>query len=628
MTAQKSWRRLLATATVGLLAASGIALAPVAANAADAPTVTVSKATGIDPAGETVTVSGSGFLPSDPATTGTRQPLAGKFTGAYVVFGYFAETWKPSEGAASTARTGSDTKWAVPAESVQSVGGAARGAIELRADGSFETELKLAQGDVSALAAGGHFGVYTYAGGGATYAPFETYTPVSFEAPVVAPTVTATATAASAADGLTVDVSATGLPSNISGAYAAIIEKGTASALEDPSSPTVAFALPFPTVTNGATTFSLTAPVANLDRSKQYEVLIWKQHAAATAENIYAEQDIAVTEAQWDAIFPAPQAPKPTATAKVTKAAATGLTVTFDLKNVDSTTGAYISVFENGTLTSLGHDSMGVATDWLTFGRFEDGAATGTLTLPKAKLDRKKTYQFAAWKAHTNPTTETVYALGTLQVTAGQWDVVFPTTTTPTNPTKPTPTFTDVKKGDKFAKEITWMASEGISTGVKQADGTYQYQPKNNVTREAMAAFLFRQYGNANYKAPTTSYFSDIKPGDKFYKEISWMYANKVSTGVKQPSGKPAYQAKSGITREAMAAFMFRLDKNTKPATPKTSPFSDVSTGDKFYKEIAWMSTSGLSTGIRQPSGKPTYASKSNVTREAMAAFLYRADDK
>lgn len=624
MTAQKSWRRLLATATVGLLAASGIALAPVAANAdVDVPTVTVSKTTGLNPEGETVTVTGSGFLPSAPATSGTRPPLAGKFTGSYVTFGYFAEAWQPSANAASSTRKTYDTKWAVSAEDMQTIGGADSGAIELKADGTFETQLNIKQEDVSALAAGGRFGVYTYPGGGAKYAPFETYTPITFAAPAVTPTVSATVSAATAANGLTVDVAASDLPADITSTYAAIIEKGTAAALADPSSPTAAFAVPFPTVSAGASAFSLTAPAEKLDRTKQYEVLIWKLHSGATPENIYAEQDIAITDAQWDAIFPATQAPSPTATATVTNATAAGLTVKFDLASIDSPTGAYISVFESGTLTSLGHESLGVATDWLTPGKFSGQAATGTLTLPKAKLDRKKSYQFAAWKAHTNPTEDSVYALGTLQVTAGQWDVVFPTTTTPTNPT---PTFTDVKKGDKFAKEITWMASEGISTGVKQADGTYQYQPKNNVTREAMAAFLFRQYGNANYKAPTTSYFSDIKPGDKFYKEISWMYANKVSTGVKQPTGKPAYQAKSGITREAMAAFMYRLDKNTKPATPKSSPFSDVSTGDKFYKEIAWMSTSGLSTGIKQPSGKPAYASKSNVTREAMAAFLYRAD--
>jgi surface-anchored protein len=199
-----------------------------------------------------------------------------------------------------------------------------------------------------------------------------------------------------------------------------------------------------------------------------------------------------------------------------------------------------------------------------------------------------------------------------------------PTDPKPVDP-KPTVSFTDVKKGDKFYTEIAWMASEGISTGVKQANGTFQYQPKNNVTREAMAAFLYRQYGDKNFKAPVKSLFTDVKPGDKFYREIAWMASEGISTGVKQANGTVKFQPKSGITREAMAAFMYRIDEGKKPAVPAVSPFADVQKGDKFYREIAWMSQSGLSTGIKQPSGKPVYAAKSNVTREAMAAFLYRA---
>lgn len=185
--------------------------------------------------------------------------------------------------------------------------------------------------------------------------------------------------------------------------------------------------------------------------------------------------------------------------------------------------------------------------------------------------------------------------------------------------------FTDVKPGDKFAKEITWMRSSGLSTGIKQPNGSYRYAPKENVTREAMAAFLFRQYSKPGYKAPAKSAFTDVKTTDKFYKEIAWMKDAKISTGVKQANGTAKYLPKASITREAMAAFMYRIDDGKKPATPKVSPFADMKPGDKFFTEIAWMHSSGLSTGNKQPSGKPTYAPKSNVTREAMAAFLYRA---
>lgn len=144
------------------------------------PTVTVSKTSGLARAGETVTVTGAGFLPAGAATNGTRPPLAGTFSGAYVVFGKFLDAWKPSAGAPSSARTTIAQKWAVPAASIATVGGANAGAIELKADGTFSTELTLTATEANDLKAG-NYGIYTFGGSGASYGPFETYTPVSFE---------------------------------------------------------------------------------------------------------------------------------------------------------------------------------------------------------------------------------------------------------------------------------------------------------------------------------------------------------------------------------------------------------------------------------------------------------------
>ncbi|MHA3725094.1 S-layer homology domain-containing protein [Leucobacter sp. HY1910] len=190
--------------------------------------------------------------------------------------------------------------------------------------------------------------------------------------------------------------------------------------------------------------------------------------------------------------------------------------------------------------------------------------------------------------------------------------------------------FVDVSYDRKFAKEINWMSSSNLSTGSNAGGGTRKYLPRDKVTREAMAAFLYRlntpagKTAPAGYKIPKVSPFADIKPGDKFYKEIAWMYTSKLSTGTKQASGKPKYLPKQGVTREAMSAFLFRMDTKTKPATLKTSPFADMTPKSKFYKEISWMYRTGLSTGTKQPSGKPKYLPKSTVTREAMAAFIYR----
>jgi putative cell wall-binding protein len=146
------------------------------------PKVVVSKTSNIDPLGEVVTVTGTGFLPNGAATTGTRPPLSGKFTGVYVGFGKYAEVWQPTAGAASSARSNSDVKWAVSKEDMATIGGPGAGAVEVRPDGSFEATL-LVKNNYAGAPATGNYGVYTYPGGGAKYAPFETYTPIEF-APV------------------------------------------------------------------------------------------------------------------------------------------------------------------------------------------------------------------------------------------------------------------------------------------------------------------------------------------------------------------------------------------------------------------------------------------------------------
>ena len=183
--------------------------------------------------------------------------------------------------------------------------------------------------------------------------------------------------------------------------------------------------------------------------------------------------------------------------------------------------------------------------------------------------------------------------------------------------------FGDVPNSHQFFTEIEWMYASGLTTGIDQPNGTVIYAPKWNVTREAIAAFLYRLEGS-DYVGPKTSPFSDMKPGDKFYNEIAWMHEQGLSTGIEQPSGKPKYSPKSNVTREAMAAFMYRMEEAT-ASGPQTSPFADMKPGDKFYKEVAWMFDRGLSTGIPQATGKPKYAPKNSVTREAMAAFIYRS---
>ena len=185
--------------------------------------------------------------------------------------------------------------------------------------------------------------------------------------------------------------------------------------------------------------------------------------------------------------------------------------------------------------------------------------------------------------------------------------------------------FGDVTTGHKFYREIAWMATSGMSTGVKQPSGKPHYQPREAVSREAMAAFLFRLAAPGDYVAPAVSPFVDIPVNHKFYREIAWMATSGLSTGSAAPGGR-AYLPRDAVSREAMAAFIYRLER-AKESLPSQSPFVDMQPGDRFYREISWMYSHGLSTGVAAPGGR-AYTPKAHVSREAMAAFLFRLETR
>lgn len=151
------------------------------------PRVTVSRSV-ISANGEhEITVAGSGF--EDDSVVGARPPLAGKNPGVYVVLGKFAEEWKPSEEAPSSARKVISQHWAVDAEDVETIGGAEKGAIILGAGGNFTATFTVSKALVEDKAGevSGNLGIYTYPGGGAKHAAWETYQPISFAEPATGP---------------------------------------------------------------------------------------------------------------------------------------------------------------------------------------------------------------------------------------------------------------------------------------------------------------------------------------------------------------------------------------------------------------------------------------------------------
>lgn len=177
--------------------------------------------------------------------------------------------------------------------------------------------------------------------------------------------------------------------------------------------------------------------------------------------------------------------------------------------------------------------------------------------------------------------------------------------------------FTDVPANAQFFHEISWLSNSGISTGYP--DGSFR--PLDSIQRDAMAAFLFRKAGSpAWFVPPAVSPFRDLGPGDMFYKEITWLAGQGITTGYEDGTFRP----RTPVSREAMAAFLNRYATSVNRApvytAPATAPFSDVRPGDPFHREVSWAAAAGISTGY--PDG--TFRPGAPVSREAMAAFLYR----
>jgi len=118
--------------------------------------------------------------------------------------------------------------------------------------------------------------------------------------------------------------------------------------------------------------------------------------------------------------------------------------------------------------------------------------------------------------------------------------------------------------------------------------------------------------------------FADVGSGSSFYTAVEWMAARGISTGTIQPSGKPLFKPTDPVSRQAMALFLARYDHINVSVLPAVQSFSDVATSSTFAAAIAWMKTVGISTGTAQPTGLPLFKPVDPVSRQAMAAFLYR----
>lgn len=134
--------------------------------------------------GDTIVVKGADF---DPASNvgGRGAPIPNTLPqGNYIVFGQFAQNWKPSTGAGSSERPVGQQVWALTEETVAQIPERYKAAVEkqwlpLTKDGTFSWRLTLAE--PAGVVEGGQYGVYSYGAGGVDNATQELSVALNFQ---------------------------------------------------------------------------------------------------------------------------------------------------------------------------------------------------------------------------------------------------------------------------------------------------------------------------------------------------------------------------------------------------------------------------------------------------------------
>ncbi|MDO5496029.1 MAG: S-layer homology domain-containing protein, partial [bacterium] len=144
------------------------------------------------------------------------------------------------------------------------------------------------------------------------------------------------------------------------------------------------------------------------------------------------------------------------------------------------------------------------------------------------------------------------------------------------------------------------------------------FRPYEPVLRDSMAAFLYRFAGSPEWARSASL---------SVFRDVvpgGLTFFREITwlsaTGITTGWPGGTFGPYGPVNRDQMAAFLYRLAGSPDFTPPAVSPFVDVSTRHVFYKQIAWLAATGISKGWDDGTFRPFQP----VLRDATAAFLHR----
>lgn len=128
----------------------------------------------------------------------------------------------------------------------------------------------------------------------------------------------------------------------------------------------------------------------------------------------------------------------------------------------------------------------------------------------------------------------------------------------------------------------------------------------------------FSLYSVVNKDKGMTTYsklpFSDVRIADWFYNDVKYVYEKGMMSG----TAADVFAPNATTTRAMIVTILYRLEGS--PAVTGTSAFVDVPAGQWYTDAVNWAAANQIVKGT----SAATFAPNDSITREQMAAILYR----
>lgn len=149
---------------------------------------------------------------------------------------------------------------------------------------------------------------------------------------------------------------------------------------------------------------------------------------------------------------------------------------------------------------------------------------------------------------------------------------------------------------------------DGDKIGLKdKGDGKFTFEmPKSDVEIEVSFALIEDEAVKAN--------FADVAADAWYADAVQYVYENGMMSGTSETTFSPDLTT----TRGMIVTILYRLENE--PTVTGTTAFTDVAADQYYANAVAWAAQNGIVSGI----DATTFAPNNAITREQMAAILYR----